>query len=155
MRLLFSQRRRAASEVGVKGFTLAEVVVSIGIAAFTIGGVIACYLLAAARGEWSSASAAAHRLAMQKMEQWRGARWDLTVTNELLTNAVGELVIEEAAVLDTPQTGTNVLPAIARTTISPLAGDRPCVMVRVDCVWSLPTRGPFTNTLITYRAPDQ
>jgi Tfp pilus assembly protein PilV len=138
------------------GFTLAEVLVSIALAATTIGGVIACYLMAAQRSEWSSASGAAHRQVMMRMEQLKAARWDLAFTNGELDTLVGGPVAEPAQVLDVPQTGFDFLWATNWTTVSNVVGSAaPLRLLRVDCVWSLPTRGPFTNTLITYRAPDQ
>lgn len=135
------------------GFTLTEVVVSMALAAFTVGGVIACYLTAAQRSEWTTASTAAHQLAMNRMEQLRAARWDDTagVTNELVEGVQWGA----PTVLEVPQTGAGMLWATNQVTVTRLAVDRPVMLLRVDCVWSLPTRGPFTNTLVSYRAPDQ
>jgi prepilin-type N-terminal cleavage/methylation domain-containing protein len=135
------------------GFTLTEVVVSMALAAFTVGGVIACYLMAAQRSEWTTASTAAHQLAMDRMEQLRAARWDdaSAVASELLEGVRWEA----PSVLEVPQTGLGMLWATNQVTVTRLAVDRPVMLLRVDCVWSLAARGPFTNTLVSYRAPDQ
>ena len=41
------------------------------------------------------------------------------------------------------------------TTISDVAGLQPLKLIRVDCVWPFLRHGVFTNTMVTYRAPDQ
>jgi type II secretory pathway pseudopilin PulG len=140
------------------GFTLTEVMVSFGLAAFTVGGIIASYLMAAQRSEWTTASTAAQQLAMDRMAQLRAARWELsweagglTLTNELVElNNIPDL----PAVLEIPQTATGVLMATNYVTVTKMVDPR-VALLRVDCVWSLPTRGPFTNSLVSYRAPDQ
>jgi prepilin-type N-terminal cleavage/methylation domain-containing protein len=58
------------------GFTLAEVLISLALLGMMLGGIITAYLAAAQRAEWASASAAAHRLAVMKMEQLKAAPWD-------------------------------------------------------------------------------
>jgi type II secretory pathway pseudopilin PulG len=141
-----------------RAFTLTEVVVSIGIAAFTVGGVVACYLLAAQRAEWASASAAAHRAAMLKMEQWRGARWDQAVPDDSFDRLLAggsPVTLTEETVLDMPITGPGEIRATNLTTLTVMPDDPPRLLIEVECVWSMPTRGPFTNRLTTLRAPDQ
>jgi len=140
-----------------RGFTLTEVVVSFAIAAFTVGGIISSYLMAAQHSEWSTASAAAHQVAMDRMAQLRAARWELSWEGDpTLTNELVELVNipDPPAVLEIPQTGTGVLLATNYVTVTKLS-DPPVAVLRVNCVWSLVTRGPFTNSLVSYRAPDQ
>jgi hypothetical protein len=139
------------------GFTLAEVVVSIAMAAVAVGGVISCYLMAAQRSEWTTASTAATQSAMDRMAQLRAARWevswegDSTRTNELVA---GDFV-EGPVPLDMPLTGTMPLMATNYVSVTRLPMDRPLFLLEVDCVWGLMGRGPFTNSLVSYRAPDQ
>ncbi len=139
------------------GFTLTEVVVSFVIAALTVGGIITSYLMAAQRSEWTTASTAAHQMAMDRMAQLRDARWELSweVPGSIMTNELRPGTNWDApSVLDVPRTGTGELWATNLVTVTRLSPPPVCVL-RVDCVWSLLTRGPFTNTVVSYRAPDQ
>lgn len=155
MRVVRSSDRKAVAR-GAHGFTLAEVVISMAMAALTVSGVISCYLMAVQRSEWTAASTAAQQLAMDRMAQLRALRWevswegDTTRTNELLAGSY----VDEAEALDLPQTGTVPLMATNHVTVTRL-DDPPLLLLRVDCVWSLLSRGPFTNTLVSYRASDQ
>ena len=143
------------------GFTLAEVLVSMAMAAVTVGGIISAYLMAAQRSEWTTASTAATQSAMDRMAQLRAARWEVKWdlpesgrTNELVQ---GEFV-EGPVPLDMPLTGTIPLMAtnyVSVSSVTNLPVDRPLYLLKVDCVWSLMGRGPFTNGLVSYRAPDQ
>jgi Tfp pilus assembly protein PilV len=133
------------------------VVISMALAAVAVGGVIACYLMAAQRSEWTTASTAAHQLAMDRMAQLRAARWELAWEGEPGRNELvpGGPVWDPPVALAVPQTGGNDLWATNQVTVADVGIDRPLMLLRVDCVWSLPMRGPFTNTLVSYRAPDQ
>jgi hypothetical protein len=135
---------------------LAEVVISMAMAALTVSGIISCYLMAVQRSEWTAASTAASQLAMDRMAQLRALRWevswegDTTRTNELLAGSF----VDEAEPLDLAQTGTDPLMATNFVTVTRLS-DPPLLLLRVDCVWSLLSRGPFTNSLVSYRSSDQ
>ena len=125
-------------------------------AAVTVGGVIACYLMAAQRSEWTTASTAAHQLAGDRMAQLRAARWELAWEGEPGLNELvsGGPVWDAPTALAVPNTGGSELWATNLVTVANIGVDRPLMLLRVDCVWSLPLRGPFTNTLISYRSPD-
>ena len=92
--------------------------------------------------------------AMRRLEQTRAAKWD-----PLAYPSVDDVVQSNFPVtitnLDIPLNGTNAVYATNTTTITLISTNPPLKMVRVDCVWSVLSRGPFTNSLITYRAPDQ
>ena len=136
------------------GFTLAEVLLSIAIAAISIGGIIYGYIVAAQQTEWSACSAAAQMMAMQRLEQTRAAKWD-PLGNPPVDDVVEENFTNVIANLNVPLNGTNAVPATNTTTIAMITTNPPLKMIRVDCTWSLMNRGPFTNTVISYRAPDQ
>jgi hypothetical protein len=134
-------------------FTLAEVFVSIGVAAASIGGIIAGYVLVAHRAEWSAASGAAQAMAARRLEEVRAARWD-SWANPVVDELPLMDLSDQVQPLDMPQTrvplyGTN------KVTVVMVQPDPPLRLIRVDCIWSLPNRGPFTNSVFTYRAPDQ
>ena len=140
-----------------RGFTLAEVVISVAIAGLGIGGIVTGYIISAQRAEWSTCSAAAHVMAMRRLEQTRAAKWDpfgYPPVDELVTSNFPPRVDP----LDVPLAGSNNVYATNTVTIVPLYTDLntepPLKAVRVDCVWAIMSRGPFTNTLLTYRTAD-
>ena len=149
-----SQFREPAKGAAEAAFTLMEVVMSIAVAAVTIGGIIAGYTLSARKAEWSAYSLAAHSLALQRLEQTRAAKWDPQGWP-----SVDELVASNFPVridvLDIPISGTNLVYATNATAITSLSANPPLKMIRVDCSWMFLSRGPFTNTVVTYRTADQ
>ncbi len=145
MRVGHGRKRSAA-------FTLPELVISAAIAAISIGGVIYGYVMSAQTAEWSAHNLAANSLAMQRLEQARAAKWDRQSTPPVdeLTNF--PIVVE---VLDIPISGTNFVYATNVTTITMVSTNPPLKMIRVDCSVRYNSGHVFTNTMITYRAPDQ
>lgn len=136
------------------GFTLAEVVIAMAIAAVAIGGVIYGYVMTAQRAEWSSYSLAAQSLALQRIEQARACQWDPSgypPVDQLVSSNFPTAI----DILDIPMSGTNVVYATNVTTISLLSTNPYLKMIRVDCRWMFQKRGAFTNTVVTYRGPDQ
>jgi type II secretory pathway pseudopilin PulG len=135
-------------------FTLSEVVIALAILSLLVGGLVTGYVLSAQRAEWSAYSLAAHSLAMQRLEQTRAAKWD-----PLSWPPVDELVSSNfppvVDLLDVPVSGTNAVVATTTTTITTVSTDPPVKMIRVDTVWPFMDWGLSTNTLVTYRAPDQ
>lgn len=136
------------------GMTLIETLVSMMVVAIVISATINGYILSANRAEWSSQSLAAHSLALQRLEQVRAATWNISGETDVdyVTSANFP---ESKAVLDLPVSGTNAVIATIYTTISNISANPPLRMVRVDCVWPYRSRGFFTNTVITYRSPEQ
>jgi prepilin-type N-terminal cleavage/methylation domain-containing protein len=134
------------------GFTLVEVVITLAIVALVIGGIIYAYVMAAQRAEWSAYSLAAHSVAMQSLEQSRAAKWDPqawpVVDEQGLTNFI------QIEPLDVPVAGTPIF-ATNFVQITQVSANPPLRQIRADCVWPFVTRGTFTNTVITLRAPDQ
>ena len=134
------------------GFTVAEVVITIAILALVVQGTVVGYVLSAQRAEWSAYSMAAQSLAMQAVEQARAAKWDpqaWPASDELGTTSFAQVVVLDVPVVGTPVYATNYV------RISTVSANPPLRELRADCVWKLIQRGPFTNTLITLRAPDQ
>lgn len=133
------------------GFTLAEVLIALALIGIMIGGIITSYISAAQRAEWASASAAAHRLAVMKLEQLKAAPW------EELPIGLGEHTI--VAWLDMP---ASIEPEdeepgrwpIVRFTVEPQGED--FVKLTVWCEWYHGARTMETPTprLLTYRARD-
>jgi len=131
---------------------MVEFLVALSIVGFTIASIITGYILAAQKTGWSTASSAAQRLALQRLEQARGARWDL-YANPPITNQLPQLNSTNTVPLEIPDTGGNPT-AEVRTTATQVSAAPPLYMIRVEVEWSYGGRGPFTNRVITYRAPD-
>ena len=139
-------RRRCA------GFTLEEVVVSMAISAITIGGVATGYVTTTKRAEWSNFSAAAQSAALQQIEQVRAAKWEplaLPAADELISANFPVTTVK----LDLPGASGTVAYVTNRTTITSLSVNPPVKMIRVDSSWSFMARGPFTNSVTTFRSP--
>ena len=141
-----SQRRAGA-------FTLVEVVIALALTALIIGGILSSYLLSSRRAEWSAFSLAAQSLASQAIEQTRAAKWDALATPPI-DEVTRARFPESVQVLDLPQSGTNIAFARVRLTISTVSTSPPLKHVRAECVWPFMGRS-FTNSVSTFRAPDQ
>lgn len=147
-------------------FTLMEVMVASVIFAMVTAGLVYGYAQANRSAEWSSMSLAAQSYALQGLEQVRAAKWDFwtyPVTDVIPTptNSSGSYIIggtvsfTQSDIMDIPVTGapfyvTNYIKLIQIST-SPQLRE-----VWSQCVWFFPAYGKaFTNTVITYRAPDR
>jgi hypothetical protein len=146
-----------ASRKRTLGFTLAEVITSIGLAALTFTGVIYGYAVTSDQAQWSASSLAAHSLAVQGVEQARAAKWDPQAwppIDELRTTNYSQVFP-----LDVPVAKGNIMYATNYISISTVSTVPPVRQLRADCVWRMlngtRTRGLFTNTVVTLRAPDQ
>ncbi len=137
-----------------RGITIIEVVLSLAIMGISFGAIVLGYVMSARRAEWSAYSLAANSLAMQRIEQCRAAKWDM-LTTPVTDELVASNFVAQASILDVPISSSNVTSATNFTTITLISANPPLKMIRVDCVWPFKGQGLFTNTLITYRAPDQ
>ena len=137
-----------------EGGSLIESVMAMAVAAVAVGGSVNGYILSINRAVWSAYSLAAHSLAMQRVEQMRAAKWD-TGAYPQVDQLVGGNFPNVTNVLDVPISGTNIVYATSSTTITTVSANPPLKMIRVDCTWPYMQRGTFTNTVISYRAPDQ
>jgi prepilin-type N-terminal cleavage/methylation domain-containing protein len=143
-------------------FTLIEVLISAAIMAMTAAGIVYGYAQANRFAEWSSMSLAAQSYALQGLEQVRSAKWDFwtyPVTDlipVLPPNVVGAVTnfSPQPDIMDVPVSGapyyvTNYI-SLKQISLSPQLRE-----VKSQCVWIFPRTGQiFTNTVITYRAPD-
>ncbi len=151
MKIVLNSCKRQARQAGV---TLVETVIAMLIVTVTIAATVNGYILSSNRAEWSAQSLAAHSLAMQRLEQARAATWDMT--REVPVDLVTEANFPTTnSVLDLPVSGSNVVTATIYTTIKSVSANPPLKLVRVDCVWPYRERGFFTNTIATYRSPEQ
>jgi prepilin-type N-terminal cleavage/methylation domain-containing protein len=140
-------------------FTLVEVLVSSVILAMVTAGLVYGYAQANRFAEWSSMSLAAQSYALQGLEQVRSAKWDFwtfpTTDVISLPNVVGATTnFTQSDIMDIPVSGapyyvTNYIKLIQVSTSPELRE------VWSQCIWVFPRTGQlYTNTVITYRAPD-
>jgi hypothetical protein len=134
--------------------TLVEVVLSLGIGAMVFGGVLLGYVQSAKRAEWSAYHLAAQASASQRLEAARAAKWD-TQSAPPVDMLVSGNFPPTVEVLDVPQAGTNVAYTTNFVFITDVTVNPPLKMIRVESIWDFRSRGLFTNTTATYRAPDQ
>jgi Tfp pilus assembly protein PilV len=138
----------------LRGITLSEVVLSIAVSALSVAAVVSSSVLSARSADWISHSTAADAAASARMEQTRAAKWD-TAATPLVDELLNANFPEQVVPLYVPVVGTAMLYGTNRVIITPVSDPPPLKMVQVDCVWSLPERGPFTNSVVMYRSPDQ
>lgn len=136
-----------------QAFTLVEVVVAFAIAAMSLGAALYAYVQSAQRAEWSAYNLAGQSLAHQGIEQARAAKWDPQAF-PIVDQLVQASFPAQTNVLDIPISGTNLVLATNFFTIANVSTNPPLKLIRVDTVWSFRRRN-FTNTVVTYRAPDQ
>jgi hypothetical protein len=138
----------------ILAITLMEVVFAMAVGGLLMAGVASGFIQCMRQAEWSSYSLAANSLALQKLEQTRAAAWDRLAAppND---QVVSSNFPPDVQVLDVPISKTNIVYATNFTSIQSISTNPPLKLVRVDCVWSFMSRGLFTNTLATYRAPNQ
>jgi type II secretory pathway pseudopilin PulG len=140
-------------------FTMIEVLISFAILALVVAGVIYGYAQTNRFAEWSSMSLAAQSYALQGLEQVRAAKWDLQANPAIddwpvppggTTNLPPQSDIMDVPVSGAPFYVTNNIKLISIST-SPQLRE-----VWSQCVWTFPRTGQlYTNTVITYRAPDR
>lgn len=134
------------------GFTLAEVVVAMGVLAILIEGVIFGYISCARRAEWSAHSLAAQSLASQGVEQARAAQWDTRkwpAEDELPPTNYTQIDALDIPISGEPKLATNYI------TIKDVSANPPLRELRADCVWSFINGNLYTNTVVTLRSEDQ
>jgi len=144
-------------------FTLVEILISILLLALVMAGLVNGYVQANRMAEWSSMSLAAQSYALQGLEQVRSAKWEIGAYNTLTDfmpvlppNVVGAVTNfpPQQDIMDVPVSGapyyvTNYI-SLKTISLSPQLRE-----VTSKCVWTFPRTGQiFTNTVITYRAPD-
>jgi len=136
------------------GFTLAEVVMAMGILGLCVGGIITGYVFSCKRIEWSAYSLAAQSMALQRLEQTRACKWDLgaypIMDNELQASNFPPQVL----VLDVPMNSTNATLATNITEVIDIQTNYPPIkLVRVRCMWPFINGLTYTNTITSYVIP--
>jgi prepilin-type N-terminal cleavage/methylation domain-containing protein len=142
------QRRHQA------GMTLVEVTVAMAIAGLAIGGIINGYNYCTTSSQKAALFLAANARAMERIEETRSAKWD-TASSPVVDAVTSANFTNKLISLDISGTGGVILPATVQTTITPVSVNPPLKRIRVDCIWQYRGVQWVTNTIETYRAPDQ
>jgi type II secretory pathway pseudopilin PulG len=133
-------------------FTLAEVVIALGVFTILLHGLIYGYVASARRAEWSAHSLAAQSLASQGVEQARAAKWDpqaWPIVDELPPTNYTQVDTLDIPISGQPYFATNFI------RIRTVSANPPLREVQANCVWSFVNQRLYTNTVTTLRAPDQ
>ena len=175
---------QADKKIAANAFTLAEVLLAFFIFGLVTAGMIYGYVEANRIAEWSSQSLAAMSYAAQGMERMRSVQWEGeeagTPTNGPNTTDLMPLTIQinpplssylpstlnpgtgvycyitnEVDTLDIPTTGSLI--SVTNFLVVTQIHTNPTVRQIVSqVVWTFGLTGkPFTNTIVTLRAPDQ
>ena len=145
------ERRTRRTERGV---TLVVVLVAFVISGLALGGMVSGYIFANTSAEKFALSLAANAQASQMMEQMRSATWDISsfpVIDELTASNFPNQVVT----LELTGNGTNVIYATNFAQISTVSSNPPLRRIRVDTVWNYRGLQVWTNTIESFRAPDQ
>ena len=148
------ERKRSNVLRVTQGFTLAEVVISMVILTLALAAILGVYVQSGKRAEWSAYSLSAQMMAISGMERCRAAKYDPRGTPPT-DNLVSSNFPPYVDVIDVGTMSTNLTYATNQTTITTIFTNPPLKMVRVDCSWTFPGRGTYTNTVTTYRAANQ
>ena len=134
--------------------TLVEVTVAMAITGLAIGGIINGYNFCTNSAQKAALFQAASARAMERIEEIRSAKWDTAswpaVDQLVFTNFPNKVVV-----LDLAGSGDVITLATIQTVISQVSANPPLKRIRVDCIWQFRGGQAFTNTIETFRAPNQ
>jgi prepilin-type N-terminal cleavage/methylation domain-containing protein len=165
MLIRFGQKNTSAAGRPRQAFTLIEVLIAFLVFGMLSAGLLYGYVQANRIAEWSSMSLGAQSYASQGAEQVLAAKWDTEANGEVTADFLPPISYTQATNLapqidtnDVPQSGAPLLLTnyISIGYVGTLTNGPYLRQIRSDCVWEFPlTRQLFTNTVITFRAPDQ
>ncbi len=136
-----------------KAMCLAEVIISIALAATSLAALVTGFMMCANDTKSSSYSFAAQSRALEAIEQVRAAKWD-TMADPVIDMVVSTNFPKTVYTLNVPRCSKQTS-CTNYTTITTLSVNPPLKKIRVDCVWSWSNKKIYTNSVVTYRGPDQ
>jgi prepilin-type N-terminal cleavage/methylation domain-containing protein len=137
-----------------QAMTLVEVLVALAISGVAIAGIVYGYVFSINAADRFSLSLAANAQATERMEQIRSARWNST-SSPVFDQVVASNFPTETVTLDLAGAGTGETYATNYTQITVVSTTPPLKRVRVDCIWVDASSHLMTNSVETFRAPDQ
>ncbi len=148
-----------------EAFSLIEVMIAFVIFGLVTGGILYGYVQADRMAEWSAMSLGAQSYCSQGLEQALAAKWDTEANGEVTADfcpptsyTVATNLAPVVDILDVPQSGN---PLYVTNYVSIAWADNltngPYLReITSQVVWRFPlTEKVFTNTMVTFRAPDQ
>jgi len=147
------ERRAVAVRRRQSGMTLVEVVLAVGLFAIVFATVLKGLVQANLRASWIACDAAANKVAEQRLEQMQNARWDPTIS---IDEVVAANFPTNVVALDTNPNGANTI--LATSTVQVAMVTNSSLVYKVitsETRWRFLNRGPFTNSVVTIRSPDQ
>ena len=136
-----------------RAMSLIEIVIAMALTTVGISALVNGYVLCARQAETSSLNLAAQAQALERFEQVRAAKWDPIadppVDQVYSTNFPKLVKVLDVPCLKMERYATNY------TTITMVSTNPSLKCSRVDCVWSWLNGKVYTNSIITYRGPDQ
>ena len=134
--------------------TLVEVLVALLITGMVVGGIVTGYTYCTNSAEKAALSLAADARAMARLEQTRCAKWD-TSSWPPVDQLVATNFPDQVVTLDVSGSSVGTTPAKVSTQISQISTNPPVKRVHVDCIWEFRGMELITNSIETFRAPDQ
>ena len=149
-----AQNRRKFPFPLQEGLTLIEVIVALMISGLAIAAIVTGYLFSIASAQKTALSVAAGAKALERIEQTRSAKWDISSWPQV-DQVVQSNFPSQVVVLDENAAGKGITYATNITQIAQVSQQPPLKMIHVDCVWNFKGMRLVTNSIETCRAPDQ
>lgn len=134
--------------------TLVEVVVALAITGLAVGGIISGYNYCTTSAQKAALIQAANARAMERIEETRSVTWNVTSWPSV-DHLVASNFPPKTVTLDMTGSGAVIIAALLQTEISRVSANPPLKRIRVDCIWELREGLAMTNSIETFRAPDQ
>ncbi|HTR40539.1 MAG TPA: prepilin-type N-terminal cleavage/methylation domain-containing protein [Pseudomonadales bacterium] len=165
MLIRFGKKNPSGARRLRQAFTLVEVLIAFLVFGMISAGLLYGYVQANRIAEWSSMSLGAQSYASQGMEQVLAAKWDTQANGQITADMLPPRSYTVATNLppqidtnDVPQSGAPLLLTnyISIGYVGNWTNGPYLRQIRSDVVWAFPlTKKLFTNTMVTFRAPDQ
>lgn len=145
---------KPANRADQRGNTFVEALASMLVVGIMAAGLVSGFMYTHKQAEWSAYNLAAQSLALQPIEQARSAKWD-AYAHPPVDQLWNSNFPSTTNILDIPVSGTNIVYATNRVNIRLVSTNPPLKEISVVTTWAFMYRGVFSNTAVTYRAPDQ
>jgi len=134
-----------------RGLSLVEIVISLALTSLSVAAIIDGYVVCARQAESSALHLAAQAQALERLEQIRAAKWDPNV--DFGDEIWGTNFLPVEKVLDIPSRNAKRM-ATNITTIRVISTTPPLKAIKIETIWGWNGK-LYTNTIATYRGPDQ
>ena len=136
-----------------RGLSLCEIVISLALTSLSVAAIVDGYVVCARQAETSALQIAAQAQALERLEQIRAAKWDPNAdppVDQIWTSNFPPVI----KVLDVPSRNVQRL-ATNLTTVRVISTTPPLKAIKIETIWGWSNGRLYTNTIATYRGPDQ